>query len=764
MSRLSGGPRTHQRYHPLVREFLEARFRSLDGDEAVAALHRRTAAAASEWPIAAHHFREAGDTVDMLAIVSQAIPTIMGNGQYALAEAFIGPVPPEDRPPGFDLILSRVEMQQGDYDAAIAASQAVLDQATDPIQRDYAILNLLTIRLNHGDRDQALALAERLLEETGDPNLRLIADVSVAIVAAAHDGDIEIVNRKLRSMAARQRGTQQHHFGVSMMNLASNSWAQSRPDDVLHEVAEAIEALSATSASLELATAIVLRLTALSALGEWEEFGRRIDEYERDGPFRRDPDAIIEYADLMDSFVQPDAFWPTISGLDEAANQLSFRGMLACAQARAHARRGHHAKAAMAIATHPATPGTFIPGTSELRFTEAYVACASNEAGAAQLAEGARDHAARQNAHRSRRLSELLIATLAGGRSLNAAVVAEGRVAPWNLTYLADLIVPRLNVLGADGLAVVDSVAASHPQRWRSDLRRYLEVNGTTVSSEPARLLERVGDRSDVALLRKLARTKRRSGPDANLGRALSRRVADKVYIDDQGRVSIRVGSRLIVGSDVRRKVLALVCLLLTRPDMSATRDQVLDALWPDLEPSVAINSLNQTLYFLRRVIEESYSDDLTPGYVHHDSEVIWLDPELVTSRSIQCRALIRSIPQPASPHDVERLVDLYRGRFALDFEYEEWTGAYRDNLHAAYLEVVERSVQDDFASGHFDRGIGIARRALEVAPSAEQIEVSLLRLYKATGAHSAAAEQYAHYATVIREDLGIEPPSLESL
>ena len=38
LSRLSGGPRTHQRYHPLVREFLEARLRSMDGPDAVAAL------------------------------------------------------------------------------------------------------------------------------------------------------------------------------------------------------------------------------------------------------------------------------------------------------------------------------------------------------------------------------------------------------------------------------------------------------------------------------------------------------------------------------------------------------------------------------------------------------------------------------------------------------------------------------------------------------------------------------------------------------
>jgi DNA-binding SARP family transcriptional activator len=57
-----------------------------------------------------------------------------------------------------------------------------------------------------------------------------------------------------------------------------------------------------------------------------------------------------------------------------------------------------------------------------------------------------------------------------------------------------------------------------------------------------------------------------------------------------------------------------------------------------------------------------------------------------------------------------------------------------------------------------------VARRALAIDPRSDQIELSLLRLYKATGAHAAAAEQYAHYASVVREDLGIEPPSLESL
>jgi len=52
----------------------------------------------------------------------------------------------------------------------------------------------------------------------------------------------------------------------------------------------------------------------------------------------------------------------------------------------------------------------------------------------------------------------------------------------------------------------------------------------------------------------------------------------------------------------------------------------------------------------------------------------------------------------------------------------------------------------------------------VEVDPDADGIEVSLLRLYRLSGAHAAAAEQYGHYADVLREELGVEPPALEAL
>jgi DNA-binding SARP family transcriptional activator len=248
------------------------------------------------------------------------------------------------------------------------------------------------------------------------------------------------------------------------------------------------------------------------------------------------------------------------------------------------------------------------------------------------------------------------------------------------------------------------------------------------------------------------------------LGRTLARRIADKVHVEDQNRVVVHVGDRQIMGSAVRRKVLALLCFLLSRPELASTRDQALEALWPDLDPLDAVNSLNQTVYFLRRVLEERYVDDLSPGYLHHDSDLVWLDRELVSSRSNECRLLIKTLPPIPSPDQVLDLAMRYQGRFALDFEYEEWAAPFRDWLHASFLEIVERAVTGDIESGHFERGIVLARRVLDIDPGAEQIELSLLRLYRASGAHAAAAEQYGHYASVMREQLGLEPPPLDSL
>jgi DNA-binding SARP family transcriptional activator len=186
--------------------------------------------------------------------------------------------------------------------------------------------------------------------------------------------------------------------------------------------------------------------------------------------------------------------------------------------------------------------------------------------------------------------------------------------------------------------------------------------------------------------------------------------------------------------------------------------------MWPDMDPTASLNSLNQTLYFLRRVFEPAYNEDTSAGYVHQESDIVWLDPTLIQSHSAVCGELIAEYAKAPNPEIVRRLTELYVGRFALDFAYEDWANDYREALHVGYLHVVESSIRDDINTGHFQRGVDVARRALEMDPRLDALELSLVRLLKSAGAHSAAAEQYGRYANLLRDELGLDPPPLESI
>ncbi len=762
LSRRTRAARGPQRYHPLVREFLEARLRATLSAAAVADLHRRAAetAASIDWRVAAHHYREAGDLDSVALTIATAIPEIMGSGQHATATDEIDRVPPENRLPVLGLVTSRMHLQRRDYVPAISLSHSVLEKVeAGSVESDYALLNLVTLYLQSGFSEQSRAIANELRESTTNEQLRLIADGTRLMVDASLDGSLVEMSTHLRKMASRQRGIHPHYYGVTMLNLAVNAMHQDDPNQAATFAREATEALEGTSSHMELSAAEMSLANPLTMLGlegaARIAVGRALDADATE--------ASLDQADLADSYTDPD----TARGLLDivgSSSDINARFSHAIQSAWFLARRGRFEEARSSLVNASHVESLAIGQQTARLVAAAYVAIASGSADGPSLASEAIRAARHQDAIRWERIATLLKAFCESDSEFGAAVQSVGARSPWNLTYVADLVARKLENIGTRALASVEGAASSHPGRWRFVLRREVAAAEGGEGLAAARLLEKIGDRTDIARLRAYARGQRKLRGASSIGRSLARRLADRVIVEDQGRVTLLIGDRVVPGSSIRRKVLALLCFLLTKPAMSSTRDQVLDALWPELDPPDALNSLNQTVYFLRRVLEEQYVDDLSPGYVHHDSDLIWLDPDLVSSRSNDCRQLIKSFPPKAGPVEVDRLVATYLGRFALDFEYEEWAAPFRDWLHAAYLEIAERAVTIDLETGHFERGIRLARMVLDVDPGAEHVEVSLLKLYRASGAHAAAAEQYAHYAAAIREQLGIEPPPLESL
>jgi DNA-binding SARP family transcriptional activator len=171
---------------------------------------------------------------------------------------------------------------------------------------------------------------------------------------------------------------------------------------------------------------------------------------------------------------------------------------------------------------------------------------------------------------------------------------------------------------------------------------------------------------------------------------------------------------------------------------------------------------VHQTIYFLRRVIDPDYRAGRSADYLHFDDDIVTLDRDLVDCESWRCRRLLAR--RPETQLQVEEVLDQYVGKFASDFSYEDWASPYRDILHATFLALMERATTGHVGSADQRWRLWVGQRTLAIDPDADVIEAQVIRLYRAVGAPAAAAEQYAHYASVMREQLGIDVPPLEEV
>ena len=217
--------------------------------------------------------------------------------------------------------------------------------------------------------------------------------------------------------------------------------------------------------------------------------------------------------------------------------------------------------------------------------------------------------------------------------------------------------------------------------------------------------------------------------------------------------------------SQVRRKAAGLLLFLASRPGQSAGRESVLDGLWPDSGPRDALNSLHQSLYYLRRSIDLWYEDSVSADYIVLESEIVYLDPELVAVDSVDFHnEAVAALNAPGVGAHGEDALALYRGMFAPEFEYEEWAIDYRGRTHALYLRLVHAVSDRSFAAGLYsDAADGLAA-ALRTDPDAFELEGSLVRALWMQGARAAALEHYKHFAHAHSRELGFPAPALEEL
>ena len=149
-----------------------------------------------------------------------------------------------------------------------------------------------------------------------------------------------------------------------------------------------------------------------------------------------------------------------------------------------------------------------------------------------------------------------------------------------------------------------------------------------------------------------------------------------------------------------KKRVRMLLAVLAAHHGSTLNRDVALDILWPELPMESAVNSLNQTVFQLRRYIDPGYRGTESPDYVISTSEQVGLSAELVHTDLAE----IRRVPSRLAAADwqtrqdvASRAIKLVRGEFLADLRYEEWANRQQLRVHA---EIRERLLPIALAPG----------------------------------------------------------------
>mgnify|MGYP003336548964 FL=1 len=235
-----------------------------------------------------------------------------------------------------------------------------------------------------------------------------------------------------------------------------------------------------------------------------------------------------------------------------------------------------------------------------------------------------------------------------------------------------------------------------------------------------------------------------------------------RALIHDLGPLVVEVDGRTIAGSSIRPRSLALLIYLGTRPRHAATREEAIDALWPDADPQAGLNSLNQAIYHLRRAIDPDYDaapEGSAAPYVRHEAEIVSMNPELVEFDSARLSAQLDKIRLRPRAEELEELLDTYHGPFGSELPFEPWVERHRSTLEVGLLAVIERAIASAHAAGDYDRAINLAARASRIDPDDGGMLESLALLLAEDGALTGARRAAQRAVTVLRE-MEIAPPT----
>ncbi len=231
------------------------------------------------------------------------------------------------------------------------------------------------------------------------------------------------------------------------------------------------------------------------------------------------------------------------------------------------------------------------------------------------------------------------------------------------------------------------------------------------------------------------------------------------------GPMRVRRGGLVITDRAWRTsKAKELFAYLLTCSDRTATRDHLLEVLWPDLSIDTAVSNFHFTVHSLRRALEPKLQPGIASSYLRlsgrhyhlHLPPGTRIDVEEFKKAGSRALKPGRAKPAKDSMALLEHAAALYQDEYVSDL-YADWTEPIRVELLEMYLNVLHTLAVAAFSRHEYDEVIRRARAILVKDCYMEEAHRLIMRAARQVGNPTLALRQYDELVRLLHE-MGAQP------
>jgi DNA-binding SARP family transcriptional activator/tetratricopeptide (TPR) repeat protein len=765
------------RYHGLFRDFLERRLVEERSDAEVTGLHIHAASyyeTTAQWPLAIDHYLRAGLLPQAARLIARFGEDVVSEGRIGLVDEWLQELPEKAIHDNARLSLLHGEALgiRGDWTRSLAALQRAHEyfaRKGDHRMQALALLKQSSVYNSQGDPVESALLAQRGLELASDvdPVLQLRLSGNLLVTSSWLSEPLPGLEQPLLKLIAdaTTRGLD-HYAAIGLHNLgvlyrelgdlnasanaletAARYWRQV-PGNPFGDAYELVQTL------LLLGNVDRARSHAQMAVGYTRSWPRSytealcasaaIENYQ--GEFRSAVDLL-----------RPVLTGPDLGPASEHAADLLLESFVLGRTPAEPAKqtinwiRGRHGDprlepvtlAACAVAEHAL--GACVPDCTAV---------------------------AREVSGRWRSRGATLMALLCDLRLAAARLDHSPDAAPEVLEALREALDRRIlsgvrwwvrelarhaEILFTDSLSLqlLMQLVDFDPTHWRSVGAEALPRFGVAQRQPLLAALLRHGDRSLPEALARIP------GRDVAAARATAiTRLAQRIHVRTFGALVIHKGGWLSDGVGVtRRRQGHLLSLLAAHAGSSITREQVLDALWPDADPDSAVNSLNQSVFQLRRILDPDYRDGCSAPYVVSTLDSVGLNPDLVRTdlQEIRKRKGVLVLESGNQRRQIDEILDFLRGDYLAQVRYEDWAEPIRGRVNAEMADLLYPLLK----SVDPRQGIRVAHALIGLDPWDEVAHQTLWEHLAATGRRTTARRAAEDFVARYTAEYGEPPPKI---